>query len=366
MKSRYLLPVVCLFSAYQAVAQTDSPYARFGYEGKVLRTPQERQQRMMLLVPNTDTASAVAQVGLDPANQRYYLFGKDNQVLKTDTLAGTDVARFLSVDPLTKSYPWYTPYQFAGNTPIQAIDIDGLEPLTMVDKTGKLTKPIVAVLNAAFAFSNSSLTEATWQPYYENIRTKSWAKMVGVPKEMSASVMGTTVVHDADANRTSGEWFTNIAHEQSHENDIADYGTAGFYVGYGLEAITGYRNISTEQRAYEIGDLNTNNTYGSALLNYKGGALMQILNGNQSEEQKAIQSESLGARFRRDVILQDQVDYLSSQISALQTQVAGYSNSSGPGVEPRVSALQSKISGYETRRSNVKDAQSKITSKYGN
>jgi RHS repeat-associated protein len=37
------------------------------------------------------------------------------------------VAKFLSVDPLSSSYPWYTPYQFAGNTPIQAIDLDGLE-----------------------------------------------------------------------------------------------------------------------------------------------------------------------------------------------------------------------------------------------
>ena len=37
------------------------------------------------------------------------------------------IAKFLSIDPLTKKYPWYTPYQFAGNTPIQALDIDGLE-----------------------------------------------------------------------------------------------------------------------------------------------------------------------------------------------------------------------------------------------
>jgi|GEM_PF-3408784 len=37
------------------------------------------------------------------------------------------LGRFLSVDPLTKDFPWYTPYQFAGNTPIQAIDLDGLE-----------------------------------------------------------------------------------------------------------------------------------------------------------------------------------------------------------------------------------------------
>ena len=37
------------------------------------------------------------------------------------------VARFFNVDPLTKKYPELTPYQFASNTPIQAIDLDGLE-----------------------------------------------------------------------------------------------------------------------------------------------------------------------------------------------------------------------------------------------
>jgi RHS repeat-associated protein len=37
------------------------------------------------------------------------------------------VGRFLSVDPLTNKYPWWTPYQFAGNMPIKHIDIDGGE-----------------------------------------------------------------------------------------------------------------------------------------------------------------------------------------------------------------------------------------------
>jgi RHS repeat-associated protein len=38
-----------------------------------------------------------------------------------------DLGRFVSVDPLSKDYPELTPYQFASNTPIQAIDLDGLE-----------------------------------------------------------------------------------------------------------------------------------------------------------------------------------------------------------------------------------------------
>ena len=69
---------------------------------------------------------------------RYGFNGKEN-----DTDFGNDqliqdygfrlyapsVVRFFSVDPLSPSYPWYTPYQFAGNTPIRAIDLDGLEPV---------------------------------------------------------------------------------------------------------------------------------------------------------------------------------------------------------------------------------------------
>jgi pimeloyl-ACP methyl ester carboxylesterase len=40
------------------------------------------------------------------------------------------------VDPLAPEYPWYTPYQFAGNMPIWAIDRDGLEPF-FVHGTGQ-------------------------------------------------------------------------------------------------------------------------------------------------------------------------------------------------------------------------------------
>jgi RHS repeat-associated protein len=37
------------------------------------------------------------------------------------------LGRFLSIDPLETKFPFYTPYQFAGNTPIRFIDLDGAE-----------------------------------------------------------------------------------------------------------------------------------------------------------------------------------------------------------------------------------------------
>jgi len=44
------------------------------------------------------------------------------------------LGRFWSVDPLSKTFPWYTPYQFAGNKPIWAIDLDGAEEKIVSEK----------------------------------------------------------------------------------------------------------------------------------------------------------------------------------------------------------------------------------------
>ena len=63
---------------------------------------------------------------------RYGFNGKerDKEVVQYDygfRIYDPRLVRFKSVDPLSKEYPWYSPYQFAGNSPIQNIDLDGLE-----------------------------------------------------------------------------------------------------------------------------------------------------------------------------------------------------------------------------------------------
>ena len=42
-----------------------------------------------------------------------------------------------SIDPLSKKYPELSPYQFANNTPIQAVDLDGLENIYYQDAFDK-------------------------------------------------------------------------------------------------------------------------------------------------------------------------------------------------------------------------------------
>jgi RHS repeat-associated protein len=68
---------------------------------------------------------------------RYSFNGKEKDDEWNGTIGGfqdygmrmydTRVCRFPLPDPLTKKYPELTPYQFASNTPIIAIDLDGLE-----------------------------------------------------------------------------------------------------------------------------------------------------------------------------------------------------------------------------------------------
>src|SRR5690606_20728660 len=71
------------------------------------------------------------------ANYRYGLNGKenDNDVKGVEgsqqdygmRIYDPRLGRFLSVDPITGKFPELTPYQFASNSPISGIDLDGLE-----------------------------------------------------------------------------------------------------------------------------------------------------------------------------------------------------------------------------------------------
>jgi len=96
-------------------------------------------------VPNVMTAQDYGAFGgLQPGrtfNIANYEFGFNGK-LRDDSIFGKGnfsdygmrvidwTYQFWSIDPLTKKYPELTPYQFASNTPIQAIDLDGEERMT--------------------------------------------------------------------------------------------------------------------------------------------------------------------------------------------------------------------------------------------
>lgn len=54
------------------------------------------------------------------------------------------LGKFLSVDPLATQYPFYSPYHFAGNNPIQYVDLEGKEPKDFRNNWIDLTDPVVS------------------------------------------------------------------------------------------------------------------------------------------------------------------------------------------------------------------------------
>ena len=95
--------------------------------------------------------------GFEFSNCRYGFNGKE----KLDELHGNSgdtydygmrtydarLGRFMSVDPLFRKYPELSTYQFASNSPIQAIDLDGLEKLIIMDKQNFGLRMVLILLN---------------------------------------------------------------------------------------------------------------------------------------------------------------------------------------------------------------------------
>lgn len=73
-------------------------------------------------------ASGLYKYGFNGKENDNEVIGEGNQQDYGMRVYDPRLGKFLSVDPISFTYPWYTPYQFAGNTPIQAIDLDGGEP----------------------------------------------------------------------------------------------------------------------------------------------------------------------------------------------------------------------------------------------
>ena len=90
---------------------------------------------------STDISVSPASGAMKISNfdEREYAFGfngkeNDNEVKGSGNqqdygmrIYDNRLGRFFSMDPLSKSFPWYAPYQFAGNKPVWAKDLDGLE-----------------------------------------------------------------------------------------------------------------------------------------------------------------------------------------------------------------------------------------------
>jgi hypothetical protein len=122
MKKLALFIVSCFYAS--ATFSQDNPYAEFGYKPKIILKDYKED---IFRVKNIDTGSDVKYFEINFQKHIVNLFNKRDVIIRQISIEDGDLLRFISLDPLTKKYPELTPYQFASNSPIHEIDLDGLE-----------------------------------------------------------------------------------------------------------------------------------------------------------------------------------------------------------------------------------------------
>lgn len=107
-----------------------------------------------------------------PGSYRYGFNGKEDDKSITEEaqdygerILEKRLGRFLSVDPITKKYPELTPYQFASNSPVRSIDLDGMEGWELSTPAANLKRDAEAkqaMLNKPQA---RDIEIMVWNPY---------------------------------------------------------------------------------------------------------------------------------------------------------------------------------------------------------
>ena len=107
------------------------------------------------------------------------IYGEGNEYDYGFRMYDPRIGRFFSVDPLSKHFPWWSPYAFAGNMPIVAIDMDGLEVVIpfLPPSSPVLTIPRVTPLSPTTEIGLSPL----FAPFPQNIT-------LGQPQSSSKTV----------------------------------------------------------------------------------------------------------------------------------------------------------------------------------
>ena len=171
------------------------------------------------------------------------------------------LVRFLSVDPLAKHFAYYTPYQFAGNSPIANIDLDGGEPKFVAAPDGKqgqtkLTFPVVSMIAELYS-----------QSYYmaglkANIVINQEIHDRLTKYKSGAITVGFEINYTKDFQSTSARNFLELTgHEIVHVHQfIGRYGTdfatqndyehaqIGWIASYSADAIHSYLNSKDKRK----------------------------------------------------------------------------------------------------------------------
>ncbi len=146
------------------------------------------------------------------------------------------LAKFPNVDPITNKYPFLTPYQFASNTPIQAVDLDGREAFFI---HGTLSGPETwspALTNSITkVFTNNKHIDASFSwnsPSPGGLVNRNWILNSEASRNTAAKELVNHIIEFRQKNKIVDEEITLIGH--SHGGNVAIQAAQMLYEKYGV------------------------------------------------------------------------------------------------------------------------------------
>lgn len=156
------------------------------------------------------------------------------------------LVRFLSVDPLQKKYPELTPYQFASNCPIGAVDLDGLEavwyttPVMFSPKSAMIGKAVAdgvkASVKKTWSFVTSDMWKASTYINAEELLFESGVSMSSV--KVSQTPMVNAKVDDFIKNVINGDIYSRTRYISEFTTDVL----TAYITSKGLGSIGSFAN----------------------------------------------------------------------------------------------------------------------------
>ena len=145
-----------------------NPYESLGKVAPVLTLSEGKYQEFM----TNDTVVQIGSVLFNTITNEVVSFLEEDSLR---TMEADMMTRFLSVDPIGRKFPELTPYQFASNTPIQAIDLDGLEAL-IINKMSKVGSYNVFWQNYSAGVKPQADKTKSYNLYTTEMNSKSLTK----------------------------------------------------------------------------------------------------------------------------------------------------------------------------------------------
>ncbi len=122
-KLKFLLALGLFLVAHCILAQQPNPFRSIGKKTEVM----DLSKGKYIEIFEKDSLERIGSVIVNRHTRKIEKFVDESSSMENPS-DNSQQSRFFSVDPIAAKFPYYSPYQFAGNMPIWASDLDGLEP----------------------------------------------------------------------------------------------------------------------------------------------------------------------------------------------------------------------------------------------